>query len=70
LLIATTSAKSSMSIFSSCDAAPNSGVITYRGHVGQRDHGRVTLPDPGRLQDHQVVTRGLARADDGLDALR
>ena len=29
LLIATTSAKSSMSIFSSCDAAPNSGVITY-----------------------------------------
>ena len=30
LLIATTSAKSSMSIFSSCEAAPNSGVITYR----------------------------------------
>ena len=29
LLIATTSAKSSMSIFSSCVAAPNSGVITY-----------------------------------------
>jgi hypothetical protein len=29
LLIATTSAKSSMSIFSNCDAAPNSGVITY-----------------------------------------
>ncbi len=29
LLIATKSAKSSMSIFSSCDAAPNSGVITY-----------------------------------------
>ena len=29
LLIATTSAKSSMSIFSSCEAAPNSGVITY-----------------------------------------
>ena len=28
LLIATTSAKSSMSIFSSCEAAPNSGVIT------------------------------------------
>ena len=30
LLIATKSAKSSMSIFSSCDAAPNSGVITYK----------------------------------------
>ncbi len=29
LLIATNSAKSSMSIFSSCEAAPNSGVITY-----------------------------------------
>ncbi len=29
LLMATKSAKSSMSIFSSCDAAPNSGVITY-----------------------------------------
>ena len=29
LLIATASAKSSMSIFSNCDAAPNSGVITY-----------------------------------------
>ena len=29
LLIATKSAKSSMSIFSSCVAAPNSGVITY-----------------------------------------
>ena len=29
LLIATVSAKSSMSIFSSCEAAPNSGVITY-----------------------------------------
>ncbi len=29
LLIATKSAKSSMSIFSSCEAAPNSGVITY-----------------------------------------
>jgi hypothetical protein len=27
--MATKSAKSSMSIFSSCDAAPNSGVITY-----------------------------------------
>ena len=31
LLIATKSAKSSMSIFSSCEAAPNSGVITYSG---------------------------------------
>ena len=30
LLMATASAKSSMSIFSSCEAAPNSGVITYR----------------------------------------
>ena len=29
LLIATVSAKSSMSIFSSCDAAPYSGVMTY-----------------------------------------
>jgi hypothetical protein len=29
LLIATKSAKSSMSIFSSWEAAPNSGVITY-----------------------------------------
>ncbi|MNK86487.1 hypothetical protein D3C87_1064000 [compost metagenome] len=29
LLIATRSAKSSMSIFSNCVAAPNSGVITY-----------------------------------------
>ena len=29
LLIATKSAKSSMSIFSNCEAAPNSGVITY-----------------------------------------
>ena len=70
LLIATTSAKSSMSIFSSCDAAPNSGVITYSATSASGDDRRVALPDAGRLQDHQVVAGGLARADDGLDVLR
>ena len=38
--------------------------------VGQRHDRRVALPDPRRLQDHQVVTGRLAGADDGLDAVR
>ena len=38
--------------------------------VSQRNDPRVALPDPGRLQDHQVISRRLAGADDGLDILR
>src|SRR5580658_6373724 len=49
LLMATTSARSSMSIFSSWEAAPNCGVA---------------LSDPGRLDNDEVVAGGAARADD------
>ena len=38
--------------------------------VGQRHDRRVALPDPRRLQDHQVVAGRLAGADDGLDVVR
>ena len=64
LLTATTSAKSSMSIFSSCEAAPNSGVITYSDTSARLGHRRVALADARRLHDHQVVAGGLARGDD------
>ena len=47
LLIATTSAKSSMSIFSSCDAAPNSGVITYRATSASGTTAASPCPIPG-----------------------
>ncbi len=48
-----------MSIFSSCDAAPNSGVITYsETSTSVHDRG-VALPDAGRLDDHEVEAGGL-----------
>ena len=61
LLIATTSAKSSMSIFSSWEAAPNSGVITYIDDVDERHDRRVALADARRLHDDQVEAGGLER---------
>ena len=63
LLIATTSAKSSMSIFSSCDAAPNSGVITYSERVDERHDRGVALADAGRLDDHEVEPGRLEHRD-------
>ena len=47
LLIATTSAKSSMSIFSSCEAAPNSGVITYSETSASGTTAASPWPIPG-----------------------
>ena len=64
LLIATTSAKSSMSIFSSCDAAPNSGVITYSETSTSVDDRRVALADAGGLHDDEVEAGRAAGGDD------
>ena len=47
LLIATASAKSSMSIFSSWDAAPNSGVITYSARSTNGTMSASPCPIPG-----------------------
>lgn len=47
LLMATTSAKSSMSIFSSCDAAPNSGVMTYSDTSAKGTIAASPCPMPG-----------------------
>ena len=47
LLIATTSAKSSMSIFSSWEAAPNSGVITYSETSASGTTAASPCPIPG-----------------------
>ena len=47
LLIATTSAKSSMSIFSSWDAAPNSAVITYSEQSVRLAMAESPCPMPG-----------------------
>ena len=47
LLIATTSARSSMSIFSSWDGAPNSGVITYRDTSASGTTPASPCPMPG-----------------------
>jgi hypothetical protein len=62
--MATKSAKSSMSIFSSWLAAPNSGVITYSDTSTKRHDRRVALADAGGLDDDQVEARQLAGGDD------
>ncbi len=47
LLMATTSARSSMSIFSSWDGAPNSGVITYSDTSATSTIAALPWPIPG-----------------------
>ena len=51
-----------MSIFSSCDAAPNSGVITYSETSTCGTDRCVALPDTRRLDDDEIVSGGLAVA--------
>ena len=58
LLMATTSAKSSMSIFSSCEAAPNSGVITYSEVSTNGTMAASPWPMPGV----STITRSLPAA--------
>ena len=79
LLMATTSAKSSMSIFSSCDAAPNSGVMTYSGDVDvaarwRRRPGRcpTSRRSPGRSPAalQAAMTSGEARRASRAEAAR
>ena len=54
LLMATTSAKSSMSIFSSWEARAELGGHHVEGHVDVVDDGGVALADARRLDDDQV----------------
>ena len=63
LLIAIRSAKSSMSIFSSCVAAPYSAVITYSETSECSTISVSDWPIPGRLDDDEVEARRLADVD-------
>ena len=65
----TTSAKSSMSIFSSWLAAPYSGRHHVHGQIHQVRDLAVALADAGGLHDHQVVALGLGGGDAGHQGL-
>ncbi len=63
LLIATRSAKSSMSIFSSCIEAPYSGVMTYTDWSARSAISLSRLPGARRLHQHEAEAGGDADVD-------